>query len=137
MFATYANYWTLNKRFAEQRALLIQNAYNINEKQCLPPPFYRQPPVGTTHPHFYKKILIPPLSMIFAQAQHCYIIKNSTKYFRLSKGLVAVSTNTDSWTVKQTIYDQLNGSTKYCTIRGTIQLMYSYRNGSIKHYTGR
>ena len=64
-------------------------------------------------------------------------IKNSNKYFRLAKGLVAVSTNTVMWTIQQIIYGCVNGSIKYYTVRETIQPIYGYRNDSIKQHTGR
>ena len=38
---------------------------------------------------------------------------------------------------QEIIYDQVNGSVKFYTVRETIQPMYGYRNGSIEQYTGR
>ena len=45
---------------------------------------------------------------------------NDTKYFRLSKGLAAVSTNTARCTAQQTMYDEVNGSIKYYTVKEII-----------------
>ena len=56
----------LNIRLDDERALLLQNPYIVNEKQCLPPPSIGNPTIWTT-PHFYKKILIHP-SMIFQKS---------------------------------------------------------------------
>ena len=39
--------------------------------------------------------------------------------------------------VQQIIYDYVNSSIKFYTVREFIQPMYGYRNGSIKQYTGR
>ena len=44
----------LNEILAEQKALLLQNLYIINAKQCLPIPFYKQPPIWT-NPIFTRK----------------------------------------------------------------------------------
>ena len=37
---------------------------------------------------------------------------------------------------QEIIYDQVNGSVKFYTVRETIQPMYGYRNGSIEQYSG-
>ena len=35
------------------------------------------------------------------------------------------------------MYDWVNSSIKFYTVKKTIQPMYGYRNGSIEQYTGR
>ena len=50
---------------------------------------------------------------------------------------MAVSRNTATWTVQQTIYGYVNGSVKYYPVGETIQPMYGYRNGSVKQNAGR
>ena len=51
----------LNIRLDEERALLLQNPYIVNEKQCLPPPSIGNPPLYGLPPIFTRKSWSPRL----------------------------------------------------------------------------